>query len=504
MTKDVLIDSNTAIKIVTKSPAIIYICKAYDDFAATFVTPNISAAVGFTAKEFLSYPGFWADHIHPDDKEQTFKDLEKLFESGHHVHSYRFQHKDGGYRWMHDELTLLKNEAGEPEEILGYWIDISDLKNTAEKLKNTTSQLKATLNATTDGIIVVNRDGFITNFNQKFITMWEIPDDAIQTRDGEWLLQKYILPLLSNSKSLSKIVTELPNNSTAEIIDKVELNDGKIFEFYSQPQWVDNRAIGRVWSFRDITESELYKQTLINAKHDAEQTSRAKTVFLSSMSHELRTPMNAIMGFSQLLLENPDEPLSDLQSDNIQEILNASSMLMKLINEVLDLSQIESGNLQVSIKETSINEPIQHCIKLINPLANTQQIQIIDNISKSENNVVLVDAHRLTQVMLNLISNAVKYNQVGGTVKIESQRCTSNYLRILVEDTGFGIAEKELAVVFEPFERLSHNHSSIEGAGIGLNVAKQLVEAMQGKIGVDSVMGKGSIFWIELPLAKAN
>lgn len=504
MTKDVLIDSNTAIKIVTKSPAIIYISKAYDDFAATFVTPNISTAVGFTAEEFLSYPGFWADHIHPDDKEQTFKDLEKLFESGHHVHSYRFQHKDGSYRWMHDELTLLKNEAGEPVEILGYWIDISDLKNTTEKLKNTTSQLKATLNATTDGIIVTDRDGFITNFNQKFISMWKIPDDAIQTRDGEWLPQKYILPLLSNPQNLSKIVTELPNNPNAEIIDKVELIDGKIFEFYSQPQWIDNKAVGRVWSFRDITESELYKQTLMDARYDAEQTSRAKTDFLRSMSHELRTPMNAIIGFSQLLLDNTDDPLSDLQGDNIHEILNASSMLMKLINEVLDLSQIESGKLQVSIEETSVNEVIQHCIKLINPLANKQQIQIIDNTSNSENNLVLVDPHRLTQVMLNLISNAVKYNQVGGSIKIETQRCTSHYLRILVEDTGCGIAEKELAVVFDPFVRLRHNNSSIEGAGIGLNVAKQLVEAMQGKIGVDSVMGKGSIFWIELPLVKAN
>ena len=504
MTKDVLIDSNTAIKIVTKSPAIIYISKAYGDFAATFVTPNISNAIGFTAKEFLSYPGFWADHIHPDDKEQTFKDLEKLFENGRHVHSYRFQHKDGSYRWMHDELILLKDESGNTKEILGYWIDITKLINTTEELKNTSSQLEATLNATSNGIIVFNRDHCITSFNTKFLEMWQIPKDLISTNDSESLLTNYILPLLKEPEKLLQIISVLANNPDAEITDKVEFKNGNIFEFYSQAQWVDNKALGRVWSFRDITESELYKQTLVDAKDSAEQTSRAKSDFLRSMSHELRTPMNAIMGFSQLLLDNPDDPLSDLQSDNIQEISNASNMLMKLINEVLDLSQIESGKLQLSLAETSVDEVIQHCIRLISPLANMQQIQIINNILNIENDLVLVDAHRLSQVMLNIISNAVKYNHVGGSVKIETQRCTSNYLRILVEDTGCGIAEKELAVVFDPFERLRHKSSSIEGAGIGLNVAQKLVEAMQGKIGVDSVMGKGSIFWIELPLAKTN
>ena len=504
MTKDVQIDAETAKKIVSESPAIIYICKAYGDFAATYVTPNISNAVGYSAEEFLSYPGFWADRIHPDDKEQTFNDLNLLFENGHHIHKYRFQHKDGSYRWMHDELTLLKDESGEPNEILGYWIDITELINTTEELKNTTSQLEATLNATSNGIIVFNRDNFITSFNKKFLEMWQIPKDVISTFDSKSLLTNYILPLLKEPEKLTQIITVLANHPDAEITDRVEFKNGNIFEFYSQAQWVDNKAIGRVWSFRDITESELYKQSLLDAKEQAEHISRAKTNFLRSMSHELRTPMNAIMGFTQLLISDPEDPLSKEQHSSMQEIMGASNLLLKLINEILDLSQIESGKLNISIQETSIKENIQQCIKLISPLANTQQVQIIDNISSNEDSLVLVDPQRLIQVILNLISNAVKYNQVGGSVNIKTEKLSPDWLRLSIEDTGYGIGEDELSIIFEPFERLRYKSSTIEGAGIGLNVAKQLIEAMQGEIGVESVIDKGSVFWIELPLVKAD
>jgi len=241
-------------------------------------------------------------------------------------------------------------------------------------------------------------------------------------------------------------------------------------------------------------------QALARSKQESEKANRAKSEFLSRMSHELRTPMNAIIGFSQLMQMDTESPLTDVQNDNLKEISVAAKHLLYLINEVLDIAAIESGKLQISMEKVYLRDVIDSSIKLILPDANKKQIKIINQVSEHDY-AVHADFSRLKQVLLNLLSNAVKYNCDQGVVTVSSEKINEERLRITVADSGDGLSEKDIDKLFVPFERL-HENNDIEGAGIGLVITKQLVELMNGCIGVDSVVGKGSIFWVELDLVK--
>ena len=237
------------------------------------------------------------------------------------------------------------------------------------------------------------------------------------------------------------------------------------------------------------------EEKLREAKEIAENANNAKSIFLSQMSHELRTPMNAILGFSQLL-ELDD--LNDEHRDYVNEILTAGHHLLHLINEILDLSKIESGNVDIDIQSLKPTSIIQECITLVRPLANQRNIKIVE---PTDNNIyILADSGLLKQVLINLISNAIKYNYDHGLITISIKNAPTNYLRITVSDTGKGLNEDELSKVFQPFERLDAKNSTIEGSGVGLTICKHLMEKMNGTIGVNSTQGEGCNFWIELPI----
>lgn len=252
--------------------------------------------------------------------------------------------------------------------------------------------------------------------------------------------------------------------------------------------------------FRSQHKIQLEKNNLLKLEaRDAEKSNNIKSEFLSRMSHELRTPLNAILGFAQMLKLDADD-FNKTQQGNVNEIITASHYLMNLIGEVLDLSKIESGKLEVTMQQLIIEELMQQVIRLIQPLADERQITIIDNL-QCQGLVVMADVTRLKQVLMNLLSNAVKYNQQHGTITLTSKIIDTKYLRIEVTDSGAGLSEDELKRLFIPFERLD-NINNVEGTGIGLVISKHLLELMNGRIGVDSRKGHGSTFWFELELAK--
>ena len=236
---------------------------------------------------------------------------------------------------------------------------------------------------------------------------------------------------------------------------------------------------------------------LMAAKDDAERANVAKSEFLSRMSHELRTPMNAILGFSQLLESDPNQPLSNDQKDSVDEILHAGHHLLELINEVLDLATIEAGKMTVSIEAVSVQDTVKESLSLIQPLASKRGITIVEPENLNSDNV-MADRTRLKQVVLNLLSNAVKYNKQNGVVTI-AYRHIDNELQIRITDTGPGLSAHDQSQLFTPFERLGADQTAIEGTGIGLALSKRLIEYMKGKIGVESTGDSGSTFWLQLP-----
>jgi signal transduction histidine kinase/ActR/RegA family two-component response regulator len=234
------------------------------------------------------------------------------------------------------------------------------------------------------------------------------------------------------------------------------------------------------------------------ARAAAETANQSKSEFLSRMSHELRTPLNAVLGFAQLL---DIEALTEDQHESVTQVIKGGRHLLELINEVLDIARIETGNLALSAEPVLPSDVVSDVIDLVRPLAVERSISITTNLRPIDA-YVLADRQRLRQVLLNLLSNAVKYNRIGGTITVGCDQPDPSHLRVTVTDTGGGIPDDLHAKLFQPFERLGAEHTGIEGTGVGLALSRRLAEAMDGTLDFESTVGQGSTFWIELPVVE--
>ena len=272
----------------------------------------------------------------------------------------------------------------------------------------------------------------------------------------------------------------------------------------------DRKLQGVFAAARDVTERRLLDQALEEqnvelkrARGAAETANLAKSDFLSSMSHELRSPLNAILGFAQLISSDTPPPTAS-QTASIDQILHAGWYLLELINEILDLAQIESGRLALSLEPTSLAEVMFECQAMIEPQGQKRGIKMTFPVFDLPC-FVDADRTRLKQILINLLSNAIKYNQPNGTVVVDAgcDRSAPDRVRVSVKDAGAGLPPDMLVQLFQPFNRLGRERSAEEGTGIGLVMSKRLVELMGGEIGVESTVGLGSVFWFELNSAVA-
>jgi len=422
--------------------------------------------------------------------------------------------KDGSLYWVSSTIVPDIDEQGKPKQYIALRTDITEIKSLEMKQQNANHLLLAEQTKTIqekkrfqilfeksgNGLVLLDEGQFI-NCNEAAVRLMGYATKAELMKSPAALSPEY------------QPDGRLSAEKTQEM-DAICLSEGtNLFEWMHQKQdgtnfWVEvlltrldyeEKQIILV-SWRDIS---LQKQLLIEnekIKNDAIKSNLAKSEFLSSMSHELRTPLNAILGFSQLLEMGEDEqPLSEDQKSSVNYILSSGHHLLTLINDVLELSAIEAGKTVLSIEPIQLIDVIADSVSLITPIATKANIHI--HVASDSRLTVNADNTKLKQILINLISNAIKYNHKEGNVTIDWKPVKNNMVRINVTDTGIGISEENQNKVFNAFNRLGQENSNIEGTGIGLSVTKELVEMMAGEIGVHSIdEHQGTTFWFELPL----
>lgn len=338
-----------------------------------------------------------------------------------------------------------------------------------------------------EALIVVSPDSRILIVNQAASTMLGY--------SAKELLGSPALTIFGANSSEPACVGSANAGSSGERV--LRSKDGREIQvwFSALPMRGEGVSDGsQVWVALDITARKAAEAQLREAKLQAETANLAKSEFLSRTSHELRTPLNAILGFAQLL-EMAD--LNDDDRESLDQITGAGRHLLSLINEVLDIAGIEAGRQSLSREPVRIGEVSRQAIEMGRGMALARDIDIRADLGEWEERYVLADRQKLQQVLLNLISNAVKYNREGGWVALTCEE-SAGTVRISVRDSGPGLSAESVAKLFRPFERLGAADTNIEGTGLGLSCSKTFVEAMDGVIGVDSVVGEGSVFWFEL------
>jgi PAS domain S-box-containing protein len=476
-----------------------------------YVGPAAEKVSGFKIGEIVGQ--HFQSFSTPEDKDlvsSVFNDALGNPSQTIHLPHFRAGHKDGGIIHYEAQVTNMLDIAG-VNGIVVNMRDISERKRVelqAEAARSAAEQNKQRLNDAIESI----KDGFMLfDADDKLVAC----NSAYRLRLAE--VSSYLQPG-TPFEELIRAIYRSDNLVAAE--ERNEENIRQRIRAHKHPEagsrtirtaeggWVQLREYrthdGGIAAIRtDITARVVAEQDALRARDEAESANRAKSDFLSSMSHELRTPMNAVLGFAQIL-EQDDQVLSDNHKEYVAEILRSGHHMMDLINEVLDLATVESGNISLDLKAENPRPLIDSCLHMVEATAHNGGISVRSVYPGKGLPQIMIDTVRFKQILLNLLSNGIKYNRPNGELILECETRVEGELRISVTDTGEGIPESRQAKVFEPFDRLGLEDSVIPGTGIGLTVTKRLIESMGGKIGFTSTEGEGTTFWITVPVTAAS
>jgi len=440
----------------------------------------------------------WRYYLHPDDLE-SYIETYKNAAVKHQTFSVecRVLRHDGEYRWILDRGVARYRDDHQFDGYIGSSWDITEQKNAWDALRASESRLKAIFEYASIGILTVNKEGFVLKVNRYFLEMSGCSPEEIKDKN-------YLEFPIDQTKQIQEFHAELSRGKI-----KGYRLESKMFSKHRKTLWVDISATALSYNgeehliiiVTDITEHKKAESILKMAKELAERTNQAKSSFIASISHELRTPLNGILGYAQILLSD-NEHLTLEQRNGIQIIQRSGEHLLMLINDVLDLSKIEANKLELVLTTFNFLNFLDSITDLFKMRADSKGLKLKFEALTPLPQIVKADEKRLRQILLNLLSNAIKFTNKGEVslqVSYQHDRATFSVL-----DTGCGILEDQLELIFEPFLQVGNSHQQSEGTGLGLPISRNLVALMKGELKVKSILQKGSQFYFEIPLLSPN
>jgi PAS domain S-box-containing protein len=614
--------------ILSSLPMAFYTAQPSAPFGRLWVSEQIQRISGFPNSKFIGEAHFWESRIHPDDRKKVLNRFETISQGGAVAIEYRWQCADGLYRWFVSQAVLIRDEQGNPKEIIGTWRDITERKqadaalreskeelqtiyngmvdgvliavietrrfihaNSAicnmlgysetellsmyiddihpkenlayvfgkfdaqakgkislaeslpclrkdgsifyadvdtkpisykghpclvgffhditerrhaeEEIKQSLSLLKATLESTADGILVVDKEGKIVSYNQRFIQMWRIPKSVIATRDDNEALSFVLNQLKEPDIFLSK-VKELYSKPESESYDVIDFKDGRVFERYSMPQQIGNDVVGRVWSFRNITDRKMAEEEIRKLNEELEQrvierTAQLETAnkelesFSYSVSHDLRAPLRSIDGFSRIVLDEYADKIDDEGKRLLNVVRDSTKKMGVLIDDLLALSRV--GRRDIEFSKVDMNKLVRVVYEEIRTTMSESQFQVdIGQLPSAYGDPIMIQ-----QVFLNLLTNAIKFTGNKDAAVIEvGGHSGENENVYYVRDNGVGFDMQYADKMFGAFQRL-HSDKEFSGTGIGLAIVQRIILRHGGRIWAEGKVNEGATFYFTLP-----
>lgn len=458
---------------------------------------QIGPLIGHGKGEIEANYADFIEAMHPDDRDYVGEAVRAAVEDGA---EYDIEHRvvwpDGTVRWIRETGDIIRDETGTPVNMIGVARDVTAHHLDSEALKESTQQLKQA-----QSIAHVGHWSWDVASGDIFWSDEIFRIFGYQPGEFEPTYEKFIATLHPDD------IERIKRSEAAAFAEgKAHSIDHRIIRPDGSEAWVHEEAVAindkqgkpirLTGTVQDINERKLLEQKLADKIEQAQAANLAKSTFLSHMSHELRTPLNGILGFAQVMQM---EDLSDTLANYVKEIMSSGWHLLDLVDDLLDLSSIDTGNINLQLETVDLNELMHECHSIVNPMLTERKLQFKAPYEECTH-FVKADRRRLKQVLINLLSNAVKYNRQNGFIEVSCE-ITDQTLRINIKDSGQGISQDLLPRLFTPFDRLGKEGIEESGTGIGLTLVKRLTETMGGEIGVRSKVGEGSTFWVEFPLA---
>lgn len=470
--------------LVSSSPAMIYTCLPQPNYPFTFVSDNIEEILGYTVEQCLAEPTtFWYSRIHPEDLPRIRANFSKLIEQGHYVNEYRFFHQDGSYRWLRDEVKVVRSQAGELIELIGSLIEISDRKQAEEELSQSEERLQLALEGSDLGLWDWHCPSGNTYFSSEWKRMLGYEDTDIEDSFQAWekLVHSEDLP-----HTLERINAHLSGQTSvykAEFRMTTKLGDwkwilahGKVFEWDRKGQPM--RMTG---THKDISERKVIEQM--------------KDEFISVISHELRTPMTSIHASLKLLTTGRLGSLNEKGNRMLEIAINNTDRLSRLINDILDLQRLESNEFNLTKQNCNGVQLIEQALEAMQVIADKQEITLELRVSGSESLEIWANPDYILQVLTNLLNNAIKFSNPHSIIQVCVENRNVDAL-FSVKDQGRGIPPDKLESIFEKFQQVDASDSRQKGGtGLGLAICRRIIERHGGYIWVESTLGEGSTFY---------